>query len=113
MARPLTLTDTTFRQAVIEAPLPAVVVFWAQWNSTSKALAPTIEQLADDYQGRVIVGKLEVDANPNTAAMFGVSSVPQLLFFRNGQLVSRIVGYRPPETLRAEIDSLLQTASSA
>jgi thioredoxin 1 len=111
MARPLTLTDANFRDVVLASPTPAMVLFWAQWNSTSKAIAPTIEQLATEYEGRVLVGKLEADSNPNVPALFGVSSVPQLLFFRNGQLVSRIVGYRPVDVLRAELDSLLQVGT--
>jgi thioredoxin 1 len=107
MARPLTLTDGTFRPGVLESPIPAIVDFWASWNSTCKALAPSIDVLATEYEGRVVVAKLDVDANPQTPALFGVMSVPTLLVFRDGQPVSRIIGYRRLEVLRAALDELL------
>lgn len=107
MARPLTLTDGTFRARVLESPIPAIVDFWASWNATCKALAPSIDVLATEYEGRVVVAKLDVDANPQTPALFGVMSVPTLMVFRDGQAVDRIVGYRRVEVLRAMLDELL------
>jgi thioredoxin 1 len=107
MARPLTLTDSTFPARVIESPIPAFVDFWASWNATCKALAPSLDVLAEEYEGRVLVAKLDVDANPQTASLFGVMTVPVLLLFRDGQAVSRIIGYRPIDVLRAELDALL------
>jgi thioredoxin len=107
MARPLTLTDGTFPARVLEAPIPALVDFWASWNATCKALAPSLDVLATEYEGRVVVAKLDVDANPQTPALFGVMSVPTLLVFRDGQAVDRIVGYRRIEVLRATLDELL------
>jgi thioredoxin 1 len=107
MARPLTLTDSTFGARVLESPIPALVDFWASWNATCKALAPSIDVLAEEYEGRVVVAKLDVDANPQTPALFGVMSVPTLLILRGGQAVSRIIGYRRIDVLRAELDELL------
>jgi thioredoxin 1 len=107
MAKPLTLNDANFKDTLPSSDQPVLVDFWASWNSTCKAIAPSITALAEEYEGRVIVAKLDVDANPVTASLFGVSSVPQLLIFEGGELVSRIVGYRTIETLRAELDSLL------
>ena len=107
MAKPLTLTDSTFRARVIESPIPALVDFWAAWNSTCKALAPSIDVLAEEYEGRVLIAKLDIDANPQTAALFAVMTVPVLMFFSGGQATSRINGYRPVQVLREELDQLL------
>jgi thioredoxin 1 len=107
MARPLTLTDSTFSDRVLESPLPALIDFWASWNATCKALAPSLDVLAGEYEGRLLVAKLDVDANPRTPALFGVMSIPTLMIFRGGQAVSRIVGYRTLEVLRTELDELL------
>ena len=107
MAKPLTLTDSTFRARVVESPIPALVDFWAYWNSTCKALAPSLDVLADEYEGRALIAKLDIDANPQTAALFAVIAVPTLLLFRGGQAVGRITGYRPIQVLRDELDQLL------
>ncbi|HEX3605167.1 MAG TPA: thioredoxin domain-containing protein [Candidatus Dormibacteraeota bacterium] len=107
MAKPLTLTDSTFRTQVIESPLPALVEFWAVWNSTCKALAPSLEVLAEEYEGRAIIAKLDVDANPQMAALFAVMTVPTIILFRTGQATERINGYRPIQALRDQLDQLL------
>lgn len=107
MAKPLTLTDSTFRAHVLESPIPALVDFWAYWNSTCKALAPSLDVLADEYDGRVVIAKLDIDANPETAALFAVIAVPTLILFRGAAAVSRIDGYRPIQVLRDELDELL------
>jgi thioredoxin 1 len=107
MAKPLTLTDSTFRARVLESPIPALVDFWADWNSTCKALAPSLDVLAEEYAGRAVIAKLDIDANPETAALFAVMAVPTLLLFRRAEAVSRIDGYRPIQVLRDELDELL------
>lgn len=107
MAKPLTLTDSTFQARVIESPIPALVDFWAAWNSTCKALAPSLDLLAGEYAGRVLIAKLDVDANPQTAALFAVMTVPTLLLFHRGRAVERINGYRPIQSLRDEVEQLI------
>jgi thioredoxin 1 len=107
MAKPLTLTDATFKDTLLGSDQPVLVDFWASWNATCKALAPSIGALADEYEGRIVVAKLDVDANPVSASLFGVTSIPQLLIFVDAELVTRIVGYRNLEVLRAELDGLL------
>ena len=104
MARARSLTDASFRDTVVGSRLPVLVFFWAQWNSTCKAFAPTIDDLADEYTGRVDVVRLEVDANPVIPAMFGITSVPQLLLFIDGSVQWRIVGYRRIDLIRDEIE---------
>jgi thioredoxin 1 len=112
MPRPVTLTDSTFMDTVLGSPVPVLVDFWAQWNSTCKALAPSIDVLAEEYDGRVLVAKLEVDANPVSPSMFAVASVPQLIIFSGGVASTRIPGYRPIEVLRRELDAALGVAAS-
>jgi thioredoxin 1 len=107
MAPPVTLTDTTFRAEVIEADRPVLVFFWAEWNSTCKAQAPTIRVLAEEDADRVKVARLDVDANPVTPSMFGVAMVPTLMLFQRGQALFRIVGYRRIDVIRAEIEAAL------
>jgi thioredoxin 1 len=107
MPAPVTLTDTSFRTEVIESELPCLVFFWAEWNATCKAQAPSIRVLAEEDAASLKVCKLDVDANPVIPSMFGVSSVPQTLLFRGGQAVMRVVGYRRIDVLRAEIAAAL------
>ncbi len=107
MAAPVIVTDATFRTEVIESDRPVLVFFWAEWNSTCKAQAPSIRVLAEEDAATLKVAKLDVDANPVTPSMFGVSMVPQLMLFRGGQALFRIVGYRRLDVLRAEIEAAL------
>lgn len=86
------LNDDNFASEVINADEPVLVDFGAEWCGPCRVLDPIVEQLAVEYEGRVKVGKIDLDANPNTAIEFGVRSLPSLLFFRNGVVVDRIVG---------------------
>jgi thioredoxin 1 len=107
MALPVTLTDSSFRTEVIESDKPVLVFFWAEWNSTCKAQAPTLRVLAEEDAEMIRVARLDVDANPVTPAMFGVASVPVLMLFAGGQALFRLVGYRRIDVLRAEIEAAL------
>lgn len=107
MALPITLTDATFRTEVIDAETPTLVFFWADWNSTCKAMSPTIRRLAEEDSEHLRVGRLDVDANPVIPSMFGITMVPSLMLFRAGQALFRIVGYRRIDVVRAEIEAAL------
>jgi thioredoxin 2 len=102
---PVTITDESFERTVTSSPTPVLLDCWADWCGPCHALAPTIDALARDYAGRLLVGKLDVDANPATANRFDVRSIPTLLLFRQGQLVDRLMGAQP----RHAIDARLQT----
>jgi len=99
---PLKVTDESFGDLVRSNPV-VVVDFWATWCPPCRVLAPIIEQLARDYAGKILFGKLDVDGNQQTAAKFGVMSVPTLLLFKDGKLVDRIVGAMPRNLLEERI----------
>ncbi len=99
-----TLTDNNFDQSVIKSGKPVLVDFWAEWCGPCKRLAPTVDELATDYDGRVVVGKLNVDDNPGTAGRFSIRGIPTLLLFKGGQIVEQIVGLADKDTLKTLIE---------
>jgi thioredoxin 1 len=107
MSHPLTVTDTNFKQEVLDSDVPVLVDFWASWCSPCKMIAPIVEELASEYEGRVKVAKVDVDANPITPGMFGIMSIPTLMVFRGGKAEERIVGYQPKQSLKAKLDAVL------
>lgn len=105
----LTVTDTNFSEEVEQSGDLTMVDFWAAWCGPCRIIAPVVEQLADEYADKGLkVGKLDVDENPNTAARFGVRSIPTVLFFRNGEVVDRLVGAMPKPHFDQKIDALLE-----
>jgi thioredoxin 1 len=103
----VTITDDNFQSEIESADGLAMVDFWAAWCGPCRMVAPIVEQLATEYDGRVKVGKLDVDANQRTAARFNVRSIPSLLFFKDGQLVDQVVGALPKPHLERKIQELL------
>ena len=99
---PVTLTDATFAQT-INQPGPVLVDFWAPWCGPCRMVAPAVEQLASEFSGRAVVGKLNVDENPMTSQRYGIMSIPALYIFKNGQVVERIVGAQPAHVLRQKL----------
>lgn len=102
-----TFTDQTFKQQVLESKIPVVVDFWAPWCGPCKMVSPTIEELAKDYEGKVLVGKLNVDDNQQTAGQYGVMSIPTVMIFKDGKPVQSMVGAQGKQTYKAEIDKIL------
>jgi thioredoxin 1 len=107
-----TFTDGNFEESVIKAGELVLVDFWAEWCGPCKRLAPTVDALAADYAGKVTVGKLNVDDNPNTALKFQIRGIPALLLFKGGQIVESIVGLVPKEDLKKAIDKHIETTST-
>lgn len=94
------ISDANFEQEVLKSTTPVLVDFWAEWCGPCKALAPTVEKLAQDYNGKIKFCKVDVDENPTTAARFGIRSIPTLLFFENGQPKGQLVGNVPASTIK-------------
>ena len=99
-----TLTDNNFDQSVINSSVPVLVDFWAEWCGPCRRLAPTVDELATDYDGRVTVGKLNVDDNPNVAFRYNIRGIPTLLLFKEGQIVEQVVGLADKASLKKLIE---------
>jgi thioredoxin 1 len=99
-----TLTDNNFDQSVIKSSVPVLVDFWAEWCGPCRRLAPTVDELATDYDGRVVVGKLNVDDNPNVSFRYNIRGIPTLLLFKAGQIVEQVVGLADKDSLKKIIE---------
>lgn len=100
-------SDQNFQQEVLQSPIPALVDFWAVWCGPCRAVAPVLDEIASEYEGKINVLKLNVDENPGTAAQYGVRSIPTLILFKNGRVVDQSVGVAPKEHLTAMINKAL------
>ncbi|MBT8336386.1 MAG: thioredoxin [Gemmatimonadetes bacterium] len=104
----LTVTDGNFNEEVEQSGDLTMIDFWAAWCGPCRIIAPVVEQLADEYSGKGLrVGKLDVDQNPSTAARYGVRSIPTVLFFKDGEVVDRLVGAMPKPYFDQKIEALL------
>lgn len=99
-------TDSNFEAEVLKSTEPVLVDFWAEWCMPCRALSPTIEKLATAYEGKVKVGKVDTDSNRDVAMKFGISSIPTVMLFKNGQIVSKIVGLKSERDFREAIDAV-------
>ncbi|HBG02808.1 MAG TPA: thioredoxin [Firmicutes bacterium] len=101
---PMTVTDQNFKSDILEYTGVSFVDFWAAWCGPCRMLAPTVEELAKDYEGRAQIAKLDVDANQKSATEFGVMSIPTMIIFKNGQEVDRLVGVMPKQMIAQRLD---------
>ena len=102
----LTITDASF-QELLQSGKPVVVDFWAEWCGPCRMVGPIIEELSKEYDGKVTIGKIDVDENTEVAAQFGIRNIPTILFFKDGQVVDKQVGAAPKSAFVAKIESLL------
>ena len=103
----LQITDASFDEVVLKSDKPVLVDFWATWCGPCRMLGPVIEELATEYEDRVVVGKVDVDNNQEFAAKYGVRNIPTVLVFKDGEVVGRQVGVAPKKTYTDALDSLL------
>src|SRR4051812_10538962 len=108
---PFEVSDQEFETKVLKADQPVLVDFWAPWCGPCRAVAPIVEQLATEYEGKVLFAKLNTDDNQQTAMKFGVMAIPTLLMFRGGSEVARIIGVQPKASLKKTIDGVVATAA--
>ena len=102
----IVLTKENFEAEVLQADKPVLVDFWATWCGPCRMLAPIIEELAEEYEGRAVVGKVNIDEQPELADAFGIQSIPTVLVFKNGKIADMSVGYRPKEQLAQLLNTL-------
>ncbi|MCB0481699.1 MAG: thioredoxin [Flavobacteriales bacterium] len=100
-------TDGNFDEVALAGDKPVIVDFWAEWCGPCKMVGPIVEQIAEDYDGRAVVGKLNVDENPETAGKYGIRSIPTILFLKNGEIVDRQVGAVPKDVLVKKLEAQL------
>ena len=107
MSKPADVTDDSFEAEVLKSDKPVLVDFWAPWCGPCRMVAPVVEELADEYDGKVKFLKLNTDDNVNIAARYGIRSIPTLLMFKGGELVDQIIGFRPKGDLQKTIEKTL------
>lgn len=107
MSQPIHVTDAEFESKVLKSALPVIVDFWAVWCAPCRIIAPTLEKVALELDGKVVVAKVDIDENPNSPQQYGVQGIPTLLFMRNGREEGRLVGAMPEPRIRAAIKEFL------
>ncbi len=100
------VTDSTFEAEVLQSDIPVLVDFWAPWCGPCRALSPVIDQLSEEYAGKVKIFKLNTDDNPESAVKFRINSIPNLIFFKGGKPVDQVIGGQDKATLKAKLDAL-------
>jgi thioredoxin 1 len=108
MTKPIVIDDATFDETVLKSKTPVLVDFWAPWCRPCLMTAPVLEELAEEYTGKLIIAKLDVDQNAKTAGKYGIMSIPNLIIFKDGKPVSQIVGYKPKAELKRDLDAALK-----
>ncbi|HRZ42427.1 MAG TPA: thioredoxin [Bacteroidales bacterium] len=103
----LEINDANFEELVVKSDKPVIIDFWAVWCGPCRMIAPLIEEMAREYEGKAVIGKLDVDSNPNVTTKFGVRNIPTVLFLKNGQVVDKQVGAVPKSVLVQKLEALL------
>ncbi|MGL4909475.1 MAG: thioredoxin [Bacteroidales bacterium] len=103
----LEITDANFEQKVLKSTKPVMVDFWAEWCGPCRAIAPIVDELATEYEGKAVVGKVDVDANDQIPVKYGIRNIPTVLFFKNGELIDKVVGGASKSTFDEKLKGLL------
>lgn len=103
----LEITDSNFEELVLKSDKPVIIDFWAEWCGPCRMVGPIVEEVGLDYEGKAVVGKVDVDSNPGITAKYGIRNIPTLLFFKNGDVADKQVGAVPKSAIVAKLDALL------
>jgi thioredoxin 1 len=103
----LEITDQNFEELVLKSEKPVLVDFWAEWCGPCRMIGPVVEELSHDYEGKAVIGKVNVDENPGVSAQFGIRSIPTILFIKNGEVVDRNVGAAPKAQLAEKLNAIM------
>ena len=107
MVEPIEITDDNFQEEVLNSDIPVLVDFWADWCQPCKMIAPSVAQVADEYEGKIKVGKLDVDSNPRTSTALNIRGIPALLIFNEGKPIDQIIGAVPKSIIQKKLDEAL------
>ncbi|MDD3566982.1 MAG: thioredoxin [Bacteroidales bacterium] len=103
----IAITDANFDEIVLKSDKPVLLDFWAEWCGPCRMVGPFVEQIAEEFEGKAVVGKVDVDSNPGVAGRFGIRNIPTILFFKNGEVADKQVGAVPKATLVSKLEALL------
>lgn len=103
----LEITDSNFEEVVLKSDKPVVLDFWAEWCGPCRMVGPIVEEIGKEYEGKAVVGKVDVDSNPGISAKFGIRNIPTILFFKNGEIVDKQVGAVPKQVLVNKLEAVL------
>lgn len=103
----ITITSANFQAEVINSKEPVLIDFWAEWCGPCRILSPIVDQIAEEYEGKIKVGKVNVDENPELARQYNIVSIPSLMIFKNGRTVSNLIGVQPKINITKELDKIL------
>jgi len=101
------ITDSNFEEVVLKADKPVLVDFWAEWCGPCRMVGPVVEELSNEYEGKAVIGKVDVDNNPEVSMKFGIRNIPALLFFKGGEIVDKQIGAVPKSVLAEKLDKQL------
>jgi thioredoxin 1 len=103
----LEITDANFEELVINSDKPVMIDFWAVWCGPCRIIAPIVEEMAEEYDGKAVIGKVDVDSNPNVAMKYGIRNIPTVLFIKNGEIADKQVGAAPKNVFASKLNALL------
>ena len=104
----LVLTDANFDELVLKSDKPVLVDFWAEWCGPCKMIGPSVEELSKEYEGKAVIGKMDVDSNPNVSIQFGIRNIPAILYFKGGKVVDKQIGAVPKSVLAGKLEAQLK-----